>query len=87
MAYARAEISAISMTAPPEVVAPLVEVRMARQSVLTRPSPPKLRAIIHETALTTRAPGLEVSVDHFPCVDVDEGVGDAPGQQQHLAGR
>ncbi|MFI9212653.1 helix-turn-helix domain-containing protein [Streptomyces sp. NPDC053253] len=63
--YARAAISAISMTAPPEVVAPLVEVRMARQSVLTRPAPLKLRAIIHETALTARAPGPGVMRDQL----------------------
>ncbi|MEU6864034.1 helix-turn-helix transcriptional regulator [Streptomyces sp. NPDC046876] len=63
--YARAVITALSMTATPAEVAPLVEVRMARQSVLTRPRPLKLRAIIHEAALTTRAPGLGVMRDQL----------------------
>ncbi|ARF73064.1 hypothetical protein B7C62_12900 [Kitasatospora albolonga] len=64
-AYARAVIGAISMTAPPEEIAPLVEVRMARQSVLTRPKPLRLRAIIHEAALTARAPGHGVMRDQL----------------------
>lgn len=50
-AYARATIDAINMTAPPERVNALVEVRTARQSVLTRLEPPELWAIIHEIAL------------------------------------
>ncbi|MFF3159345.1 helix-turn-helix domain-containing protein [Streptomyces sp. NPDC057910] len=50
-AYARATIDAINMTTPPDRVNALVEVRTARQSVLTRPEPPELWAIIHEVAL------------------------------------
>ncbi|MFI6690043.1 helix-turn-helix domain-containing protein [Streptomyces sp. NPDC050485] len=50
-AYARATIDAINMTSTPDRVHTLVEVRVARQSVLTRPDPPELRAIIHEVAL------------------------------------
>lgn len=64
-AYARAAIGAVSMTATPEEISPLVEVRMARQSVLTRPTPLKLRAIIHEAALTARAPGPGVMRDQL----------------------
>lgn len=50
-AYARATIDAINMTTPPDRVNALVEVRTARQSILTRPDPPELWAIIHEVAL------------------------------------
>ncbi|MFI6899261.1 helix-turn-helix domain-containing protein [Streptomyces sp. NPDC050256] len=64
-AYARAAISAISMTATPDQVAPLVEVRMARQAVLSRPDPLKFRAIIHEAALTTCVPGAGVMRDQL----------------------
>ncbi|MEV7087559.1 helix-turn-helix transcriptional regulator [Streptomyces sp. NPDC093085] len=58
--YARSVIGAMSMTATPEEIAPLVEVRVARQSALTQPKPLKLRAIIHEAALMSRAsdPGV-----------------------------
>ncbi|MFF3159521.1 DUF5753 domain-containing protein [Streptomyces sp. NPDC057910] len=49
--YARATIDAINMTTPPDRVNALVEVRTARQSVLSRPEPPELWAIIHEVAL------------------------------------
>ena len=49
-AYARATIDAINMTTPPDRVNALVEVRTARQSILTRPDPPELWAIIHEVA-------------------------------------
>ncbi|MEV6727012.1 helix-turn-helix transcriptional regulator [Streptomyces xanthochromogenes] len=49
--YARATIDAINMTTPPDRVNALVEVRTARQSVLTRPDPPELWAIVHEVAL------------------------------------
>ncbi|MET9959267.1 helix-turn-helix transcriptional regulator [Streptomyces sp. NPDC006326] len=52
-AYARASISAINMTATPDQVNALVEVRMARQSVLSRPEPLEVWAIIHEAALRT----------------------------------
>ncbi|MBT2441174.1 helix-turn-helix domain-containing protein [Streptomyces sp. ISL-36] len=64
-AYARAAIGAVSMTATPEEISPLVEVRMARQSVLTRPNPLKLRAIIHEAALTARVSGAGVMRDQL----------------------
>jgi transcriptional regulator with XRE-family HTH domain len=50
-AYARATISAINMTATPEQVNSLVDVRRARQSVLSRPEPLELWAVIHEAAL------------------------------------
>ncbi|MGW0390715.1 helix-turn-helix domain-containing protein [Streptomyces sp. NPDC003042] len=63
--YARAVISALSMTATPTQIAPLVEVRMARQSVLTRPKPLKLRAIIHEAALMAEAPGFGIMRDQL----------------------
>ncbi|MEV0847453.1 helix-turn-helix transcriptional regulator [Streptomyces sp. NPDC049954] len=53
-AYARATIKAINMTDPAEKVDTLVEVRMARQSALTRPEPLELWAIIHEAALRLR---------------------------------
>lgn len=53
--YARETISGITTTRSPEEVAALAEVRMARQSVLTRPSPPmELWTIIHEAALHQR---------------------------------
>ncbi|WHM36530.1 helix-turn-helix transcriptional regulator [Streptomyces sp. BPTC-684] len=50
-AYARAVIAAINMTATPDKVNALVDVRIARQSVLNRPDPLALWAIIHEAAL------------------------------------
>lgn len=53
-AYARATLKATTMTAPPEKIDTLVEVRMARQSALTRPEPLELWAIIHEAALRLR---------------------------------
>ncbi|MFE6029097.1 helix-turn-helix domain-containing protein [Streptomyces niveus] len=49
--YARAAIGAINMTSTAEQVNALVEVRMARQSVLTRPEPLEMWAVIHEAAL------------------------------------
>ncbi|MFF1417565.1 helix-turn-helix domain-containing protein [Streptomyces sp. NPDC058280] len=52
-AYARATIDAINMTSSAAKVNALVEVRMARQSVLTRPEPLALWAIIPEAALHT----------------------------------
>ncbi|MEV4939627.1 helix-turn-helix domain-containing protein [Streptomyces zaomyceticus] len=60
-AYARATISAINMTSPAERVTGLVEVRRARQAVLSRPSPLEVWAIIHEAALRPQladAPGV-----------------------------
>lgn len=53
-AYARATLKAASMTATPEQINTLVEVRIARQSALTRPEPLELWAIIHEAALRLR---------------------------------
>ncbi|MFJ2111470.1 MULTISPECIES: DUF5753 domain-containing protein [unclassified Streptomyces] len=53
------------MTATVEEIAPRVEVRMARQSVLSRPKPLRLRAIIHEAALTVRTPDPGVMRDQL----------------------
>ncbi|MGA5128813.1 helix-turn-helix domain-containing protein [Streptomyces olivoreticuli] len=64
-AYARAVITAHSMTASSEGVDALVEVRVARQSVLTKPEPLRLRAIIHEAALLASVPGTGVMRDQL----------------------
>ncbi|MFC9914267.1 helix-turn-helix domain-containing protein [Streptomyces sp. NPDC127197] len=54
-AYARETIAGVTTFRTPEEVAALAEVRLARQSVLTRPgSPLELWAIIHEAALLQR---------------------------------
>ncbi|KUN16102.1 hypothetical protein AQJ23_45325 [Streptomyces antibioticus] len=53
-AYARATIEAIRMDSQPEDVDALVDVRMARQSVLSRRDPLELWAVIHEAALRPR---------------------------------
>ncbi|MEV0095281.1 helix-turn-helix transcriptional regulator [Streptomyces sp. NPDC050738] len=54
-AYARETITGITTTRTPDEVSALAEVRMARQSVLTRPGfPLELWAIIHEAALHHR---------------------------------
>jgi hypothetical protein len=54
-AYARETISGVTTSRTPEEVAALTEVRMARQSVLSRPgTAPELWAIIHEAALHQR---------------------------------
>jgi transcriptional regulator with XRE-family HTH domain len=53
-AYARATIGGINMTSTDGEVDALVEVRMARQSVLTRPKPLELWAVISEAALHPR---------------------------------
>ncbi|MFJ1590162.1 helix-turn-helix domain-containing protein [Kitasatospora albolonga] len=59
--YAQQIISATAMsTAAADRVDALVEVRLARQSVLTREDPLKLWAIIGETALRTRCPDPQV---------------------------
>ncbi|MGW6855862.1 helix-turn-helix domain-containing protein [Streptomyces xanthophaeus] len=50
-AYARSSISAINMGSTAAQVNALVEVRQARQAVLTRPEPLDVWAIIHEAAL------------------------------------
>lgn len=54
-AYARETITGVTTSRTPEEVAALTEVRMARQSVLSRPdSAPELWAIVHEAALHQR---------------------------------
>lgn len=53
-AYARATLDASGMTSTPEQISALVDVRMARQSVLSRPDPLELWAVIHEAALRPR---------------------------------
>ncbi|MFI6584872.1 helix-turn-helix domain-containing protein [Embleya sp. NPDC050493] len=55
-AYARAMIGAINMTSPPATVNRLVEVRMGRQSVLTRDSPLEVWAVLPEAALRMHLP-------------------------------
>ncbi|QTT76993.1 helix-turn-helix domain-containing protein [Streptomyces mobaraensis NBRC 13819 = DSM 40847] len=64
-AYARAVITAHSMTVSAEDVDALVEVRVARQAVLTKPDPLRLRAIIHEAALLASVPGTGVMRDQL----------------------
>ncbi|MFJ5103238.1 helix-turn-helix domain-containing protein [Streptomyces sp. NPDC088554] len=64
-AYARATIDAINMTSTADHVNALVEVRMARQSVLTRPEPLELWAIIHEAALRTTISGARAMKDQL----------------------
>ncbi|MFE4666628.1 helix-turn-helix domain-containing protein [Streptomyces sp. NPDC056716] len=55
--YAREVIAATAITRSPDEVAALVEVRQARQSVLTRPGNPlKMWAVIHEAALRQQFP-------------------------------
>ncbi|MEV5137358.1 helix-turn-helix transcriptional regulator [Streptomyces syringium] len=54
-AYAREVITGITTSRTPEEVAALAEVRLARQSALTRPGKPlELWAIVHEAALHKR---------------------------------
>ncbi|MGW1268139.1 helix-turn-helix domain-containing protein [Streptomyces sp. NPDC002491] len=53
-AYARATIEAIRMDSQPGQVDALVEVRRARQAVLSRREPLEVWAIIHEAALRPR---------------------------------
>ncbi|WP_328783202.1 helix-turn-helix domain-containing protein [Streptomyces canus] len=54
-AYARETIAGATTSRTPEEVAALTEVRMARQSVLSRPgTAPELWAIVHEAALHQR---------------------------------
>jgi transcriptional regulator with XRE-family HTH domain len=55
--YARATLAAFGMTATSAEVNALVDVRMARQSVLSRPAPLELWAVIHEAALHPRVKG------------------------------
>ncbi|MFJ7204421.1 helix-turn-helix domain-containing protein [Streptomyces sp. NPDC098789] len=54
-AYARTAIAAINLGSTPEQVNALVEVRQARQAVLSRPKPLEVWAIIHEAALRPKA--------------------------------
>ncbi|MFD9422582.1 MULTISPECIES: helix-turn-helix transcriptional regulator [unclassified Streptomyces] len=78
--YAHAAIASTAMSkAITDRVQALVEVRLARQSVLSRSEPLRLRAIIGEAALRTRLPDASVMYDqlsrlvHFasmPNVDV-----------------
>ncbi|WP_432157827.1 helix-turn-helix domain-containing protein [Streptomyces sp. bgisy153] len=56
-AYARATLDALSMTATSAEVDALVDVRMARQAVLSRREPLELWAVIHEAALRPRVKG------------------------------
>jgi hypothetical protein len=54
-AYARETIAGVTTSRTPEEVTALAEVRMARQSVLSRPgTAPELWAIVHEAALHQR---------------------------------
>ncbi|MFJ4918675.1 helix-turn-helix domain-containing protein [Streptomyces sp. NPDC088725] len=72
-AYARATIDAINMTSPQDRVDALVEVRLARQSVLTRPKPLEFWAIIHEAALRPRIAASHVMRDQLQrLVDLSE---------------
>ena len=64
-AYARSVITAVRPPTSAERVNALVEVRMARQSVLTRPEPPEVWAIIHEAALKPRISGSTLMHDQL----------------------
>lgn len=78
--YAHAAIASTAMSeAISDKVQALVEVRLARQSVLTRDQPLRLRAIIGEAALRTQLPDPTVMYDqlsrllHFaslPTIDI-----------------
>ncbi|MEV7284441.1 helix-turn-helix transcriptional regulator [Streptomyces sp. NPDC093252] len=64
--YAREIITATAMSAPVEnLIDPLVEVRLARQVVLTRETPVELCAIIAEGALRARCLGEGVMRDQL----------------------
>ncbi|MET9126969.1 helix-turn-helix transcriptional regulator, partial [Streptomyces sp. NPDC004528] len=56
-AYARATLEASGMTSTDAQINALVDVRMARQSVFSRPEPLELWAVIHEAALHPRVKG------------------------------
>jgi Domain of unknown function (DUF5753)/Helix-turn-helix domain len=58
--YARANVRAGFPDAPKEEVERLVQVRMTRQQVLTRPDPPHLWVVMDETVLRRPAGGREV---------------------------
>lgn len=64
-AYARTTIRAVGMTSPDERVDALVEVRIQRQAVLTRPEPLELWAVIHEAALRPSVMGATVMRDQL----------------------
>jgi transcriptional regulator with XRE-family HTH domain len=64
-AYARVTIGALDPTATPDAVNSRVEVRMARQSVLTRPNPLEVWAIVHEAALRTRIANTTIMRDQL----------------------
>ncbi|QMU71865.1 helix-turn-helix transcriptional regulator [Streptacidiphilus sp. P02-A3a] len=51
-AYARAAIGATRLEDRGTPVDSQIEIRMARQSVLTKPNPPKFWSVIHESALS-----------------------------------
>lgn len=56
--YAREVIAATAITRSSDEIAALVEVRQARQAVLTRPGNPlKVWAVLHEAVLRQRFPG------------------------------
>jgi hypothetical protein len=55
--YARYTLDALSMTATSEELHALVDVRLARQAVLTRPDALTFWAVIHEAALHPRVKG------------------------------
>ncbi|MFC5668332.1 DUF5753 domain-containing protein [Kitasatospora misakiensis] len=57
--YARAIFTELGGFSDDEAEAK-VNVRMARQAVLTRPKPPQIWAVIHEAALSVKAGGPEV---------------------------
>lgn len=64
--YARAAITSTAMSeAISDRVEALVEVRLARQSVLTREQPLRLRVIIGEAALRTRLPDPAIMYDQL----------------------
>ncbi|WP_269853791.1 helix-turn-helix domain-containing protein [Streptomyces sp. RPT161] len=56
-AYARAVIGGGAVPLPADQINARVEVRIGRQSVLTRPNPLEIWAIVHEAALRTRIKG------------------------------
>ncbi|MFF5230467.1 helix-turn-helix domain-containing protein [Dactylosporangium sp. NPDC000521] len=58
--YAGAIINSVSVGERPDVVSQRVSVRMARQAVLTRDPPPKIRAILDEAVLKRAVGGTDV---------------------------
>lgn len=90
-AYSRATIRAINMDDDPSRTEALVSVRQARQSVLSRPTPLQLHAVIHEAALRQRVgtPLLMrdqlqrlvdmAELDHVVIQVLPQDVGETPG--------